>query len=102
MLDAIRIEAYGDRVPLKGIASISVRDRQTLAVSVYDESVRSPKSLLYHPAIPPTALWHLIAFACHLLITCSLQDLSNGILLCAFVSGPLSSREGYSAIGSGP
>ena len=35
------MEAYGDKIPLKGIASVSVRDRQTLAVAAYDETVRS-------------------------------------------------------------
>ncbi len=45
MLDVIRVEAYGDKIPLKGIASVAVRDRQTLAVSAYDESVSACRPL---------------------------------------------------------
>jgi len=39
MLDLVRVEVYGDTVPMKGVAAISVRDAQMLAVSVFDPSV---------------------------------------------------------------
>jgi len=38
MLDLVRVEVYGDTVPMKGVAAISVRDAQMLAVSVFDPS----------------------------------------------------------------
>lgn len=42
MLDTIKVDAYGDRMPLKGVASVTVKDAQSLSVSVFDPSV-SPR-----------------------------------------------------------
>ena len=39
MLDTIKVDAYGDRMPLKGVASVTVKDSQSLNVSVFDPSV---------------------------------------------------------------
>ena len=36
MLDHLKIEAYGERVPLKAVGTVSVRDSQLLAVSLFD------------------------------------------------------------------
>ena len=39
ILDGIRIDYYGAETPLKQMASISVEDARTLAVSVFDKSI---------------------------------------------------------------
>ncbi|MBY7649104.1 MAG: ribosome recycling factor [Candidatus Liberibacter europaeus] len=39
MLDPVKIEAYGSRVPLNQLASVTVMDRRMLAVSVWDKSM---------------------------------------------------------------
>jgi ribosome recycling factor len=36
MLDHLKIEAYGERVPMKAVGSVSVRDSQLLAVTLFD------------------------------------------------------------------
>jgi ribosome recycling factor len=36
MLDHLKVEAYGDRVPLKAVGSVSVRNPQLLAISLFD------------------------------------------------------------------
>ncbi len=41
MLDLVKVEVYGDTMPMKGVAAVSVRDAQMLAVSVFDPSVSS-------------------------------------------------------------
>ena len=39
MLDHIKAEAYGDRVPLNTLATILARDAQLLVANVYDPLV---------------------------------------------------------------
>lgn len=39
MLDHLRVEVYGERVPLKGCATVTVRDPQLLAITVFDPEV---------------------------------------------------------------
>lgn len=36
MLDHLKIEAYGEKVPMKAVGSVSVRDSQLLAVTLFD------------------------------------------------------------------
>ena len=38
MLDHLKVEVYGERMPLRGAAAVSVRDAQLLAVTVFDAS----------------------------------------------------------------
>ena len=45
MLDHIKAEAYGDRVPLNTLATILARDAQLLVANVYDPSV---SNTVYH------------------------------------------------------
>ena len=40
MLDHLRVDAYGERMSLKSLGSVSVRDSQLLAVSAFDPGVR--------------------------------------------------------------
>jgi ribosome recycling factor len=40
MLDHIKMEAYGDRVPMKQCASISVRSPQLLVITVFDPQLQ--------------------------------------------------------------
>lgn len=39
MLDHLKIDAYGERVPMKAVGTVSVRDSQLLAVSLFDPSL---------------------------------------------------------------
>ncbi|MBL0848710.1 MAG: ribosome recycling factor [Candidatus Liberibacter ctenarytainae] len=39
MLDPVKVEAYGSRVPLIQVANVTVLDPRTLAVSVWDKSM---------------------------------------------------------------
>lgn len=39
MLDHLKIEAYGERMPLKAVGSVSVRDPQLLAVTLFDRGL---------------------------------------------------------------
>ena len=39
MLDALKVDIYGDRVALKAVGSVSVRDSQMLSVSPFDPQV---------------------------------------------------------------
>ena len=39
MLDHLRVDVYGERLPLKACGSVSVRDAQLLAVTVFDADV---------------------------------------------------------------
>ena len=39
-MENLSVEVYGDRVPLRSLAAISVRDAQTLLVSPWDKGVR--------------------------------------------------------------
>ena len=39
MLDALKVDIYGDRVALKTVGSVSVRDSQMLSVSPFDPQV---------------------------------------------------------------
>ena len=39
MLDALKVDLYGERLPLKAVGSVSVRDAQMLAVSPFDPQV---------------------------------------------------------------
>ncbi len=38
MLDHIRVEVYGDKLPLHNVATVLARDAQLLVASVYDPS----------------------------------------------------------------
>src|SRR6185436_14120440 len=38
VLDGISVEAYGSRVPLKNVASVSIEDPKTLRVSPFDKN----------------------------------------------------------------
>lgn len=40
MLEHVRAEVYGERMPLAAVATVLVRDPQLLVVSVFDPSVR--------------------------------------------------------------
>lgn len=40
MLDHVNVEAYGVTTPLKRIASVVLRDSQTLGVNLHDPNVR--------------------------------------------------------------
>jgi ribosome recycling factor len=40
MLDHLKVDAYGERMSLKSLGSVSVRDNQLLAVSAFDPGVR--------------------------------------------------------------
>lgn len=48
MLDHVSIDAYGQRVPLSHSATVTVRDPQTLLVTLHDPSVR-PRSFVPPP-----------------------------------------------------
>ncbi len=39
MLDQLKIDAYGGKVALKSLGTVSVRDAQLLAVTVFDPMV---------------------------------------------------------------
>lgn len=39
MLDHLKVDAYGERMSLKSLGSVSVRDNQLLAVSAFDPGV---------------------------------------------------------------
>jgi len=39
MLDHLKVEAYGERVPLKAVGTVSVRDPQLLSVTLFDPSL---------------------------------------------------------------
>jgi ribosome recycling factor len=39
VLDGIRVEAYGDRQPIKNVATVSVQDARTLLVSPWDKGL---------------------------------------------------------------
>ena len=47
MLDHLKVHAYGERLSLKSLASVSVRDSQLLAVSAFDPGVRAPVGKLH-------------------------------------------------------
>lgn len=57
MLDHLKVDVYGERMPLKACGTVLVRDPQLLAISVFDPSVRNPSVLpwVYHPALPALA-----------------------------------------------
>ena len=40
MLDHLKVDAYGDKLSLRSMASVSVRESQLLAVSAFDAQVR--------------------------------------------------------------
>lgn len=40
MLDHLRVDLYGEKLPLKACGTVSVRDSQLLVVTVFDPSVR--------------------------------------------------------------
>ncbi len=40
MLDHLRVLAYGEAAPLKSLASVAVREGQTLVVTAFDPQVR--------------------------------------------------------------
>lgn len=40
MLDTLKVDVYGERMSLKSIGSVSVRDQQMLVVSAFDPQVR--------------------------------------------------------------
>ena len=42
MLDALKVDIYGDRVALKAVGSVSVKDSQMLSVSPFDPQVPFP------------------------------------------------------------
>lgn len=39
MLDALKVDLYGERLALKAVGSVSVRDTQMLSVSPFDPQV---------------------------------------------------------------
>src|SRR3989338_11657992 len=39
VLDGVQVEAYGQRTPLKGLASISVPDPKTIVIEPWDKSI---------------------------------------------------------------
>ena len=41
MLEHVRADVYGERLPLSSVATVLVRDPQLLVVSVFDPSVRT-------------------------------------------------------------
>lgn len=40
LLDHIKVQVYGQNMPMKAAANISVRDAQTIVVTAFDPSVR--------------------------------------------------------------
>ena len=40
LLDHIKVQVYGQNMPIKAVANISVRDAQTIVVTAFDPSVR--------------------------------------------------------------
>lgn len=52
LLDKLKVEAYGDLMPLKSLGAVSVRDSHTLAVSVFDSSVSLLKLLHTSSVLP--------------------------------------------------
>ena len=49
MLEDLRVEVYGDRAPLLGLATLGARSSDLLVASVYDPSVCGPPP----PPLPP-------------------------------------------------
>ncbi len=49
MLDHIKAEAYGDRMPLNTLATILARDAQLLVATVYDPSVGNTEYIFWTP-----------------------------------------------------
>ena len=45
LIDNLRVELYGEKVPLRGLGSVAVRDPQLLAVSAFDPQVQQAKPL---------------------------------------------------------
>ena len=41
MLDMLKVDAYGDSLPMKSVGAVSVRDAHTLLVTVFDPTVRA-------------------------------------------------------------
>lgn len=41
LLDNLKVQVYGQKMPLRGVANVSVRDAQTLLVTAFDPSVSS-------------------------------------------------------------
>ena len=46
LLDNLKVQVYGQRMPLRGAANVSVRDAQTLLVTAFDPSVSSVQAAL--------------------------------------------------------
>ena len=40
LLDNLKVQVYGQKMPLRAAANVSVRDAQTLLVTAFDPSVR--------------------------------------------------------------
>lgn len=54
LLDNLKVQVYGQRMPLRGAANVSVRDAQTLLVTAFDPSVSSVLQaalLMVHPQV---------------------------------------------------
>ena len=47
LLDSLKVQVYGQKMPLRSAANVSVRDAQTLLVTAFDPSVRSMALLLH-------------------------------------------------------
>lgn len=47
MLDHLRVLAYGEPAPLKSLASVAVREGQTLVVTAFDPQVRRHRMHLW-------------------------------------------------------
>lgn len=41
LLDSLKVQVYGQKMPLRSAANVSVRDAQTLLVTAFDSSVRT-------------------------------------------------------------
>jgi ribosome recycling factor len=46
LIENVPVDAHGEHVPLKAVAAVTVRNPQTLGVSVFDPTVGRPGTLL--------------------------------------------------------
>lgn len=72
MLDALKVDLYGERLPLKAVGSVSVRDAQMLAVSPFDPQVYTT-CLHESPVVD--------VYRCDYLAAASQEDLACAFLL---------------------
>ena len=69
MLDHLKVDVYGEKLPLKACGTVLVRDPQLLAISVFDPSVSQ------HAAANPFA------------VVCGLQEVSQPSALLVLLQG---------------